>query len=116
MRGASDFAIIRGVAGLTWGSEMPASDESAAGALVARIGPLSRRRRARGLVARYLVAAVFVGAVAVGLYWLVSQPLTGKGTVSASQYAAQAPLAPGQIHGFRRLKPDEHPDANMIAP
>jgi hypothetical protein len=62
-----------------------------------------------------VVAAVLVLGLAAGVVWMFSQPLDGRGTVSASQLAAQD-KHPATIHGIRKLQPGEASDKDEVAP
>jgi hypothetical protein len=54
----------------------------------------------------------FLGLVACVAYWLVTQPLDGKGTTSPTQLAAQSTRKPIDLHGFRRFRKGDDQDAN----
>jgi hypothetical protein len=62
-----------------------------------------------------IVALLAVLGLAAVAAWVFSQPLDGKGTISASQLAAQE-KRPATIHGIRKLRPGEGADRDEVAP
>ena len=79
------------------------------------VGVNAGRRRARRGLWRYVAALGFLALVVAGAAFIATQPLTGQGTISAKQMAADNER-PHAIHGFRELKPGEDPDAAGVQP
>jgi len=95
----------------------PAASEggsSGAGRLARYADGRGGRRGGAGPVTLVITLLLVLGLAALAAF-VFSRPLDGRGTISASQLAAQD-KRPALIHGIRKLKPGEAAERDGVAP